>query len=258
MVNHCPMTRAGTIRLDVQGPLARMTFDRPHVLNAGNAAFASDLADVVREIGVLDDVRVIVMTGAGRAFQTGVDLNALAAGELTQPDLVRWEDAMTTLERMDKLVIAGINGHCIGGGLQLALVCDYRLAVEDALLSLPAVKECLIPSMALYRLPRLIGLGRAKELILLGEPITAREGERIGLVNRAVPAADFSKALDETVERFLALPPVSVTASKRLSTRAFDLDFETFRHEMNTALAGCFASDEHQRAMANIRSKKRS
>jgi enoyl-CoA hydratase len=258
MVNHCPMTRAGTIRLDVQGPLARMTFDRPEVLNAGNARFAADLAEVVREISVLDDVRVIVMSGAGRAFQTGVDLKALAAGELTLPDLVRWEDAMTALERMDKLVIAGINGHCIGGGLQLALVCDYRLAVEDALLSLPAVKECLIPSMALYRLPRLIGLGRAKELILLGEPITAREGERIGLVNRAVPAADFPKALDETIERFLALPPVSVTASKRLSTRAFELDFETFRREMNTALAGCFASDEHQRAMANIRSKKRS
>jgi enoyl-CoA hydratase/carnithine racemase len=258
MVNHCPMTRATTIRLDVQGPLARMTFDRPDVLNAGNARFAADLADVVREISVRDDVRVIVMSGAGRAFQTGVDLKALAAGELTLPDLVRWEDAMTALERMDKLVIAAINGHCIGGGLQLALVCDYRLAVEDALLSLPAVKDCLIPSMALYRLPRLIGLGRAKELILLGEPITAREGERIGLVSRAVPAADFPKALDETIERFLALPPVSVTASKRLSTRAFDLDFETFRREMNTALAGCFASDEHQRAMANIRSKKRS
>jgi len=112
--------------------------------------------------------------------------------------------------------------------------------------------------MALYRLPRLIGLARAKELILLGEPITAREGERIGLVNRAVPPADFSKALDETVERFLALPPVSVTASKRLSTRAFDLDFETFRHEMNAALVGCFESDEHQRAMANLRSKERS
>jgi len=198
------------------------------------------------------------MTGAGRAFQTGVDLKALAAGELSRLDLVRWEDAMTAIERMDKLFIAGINGHCIGGGLQLALVCDYRLAVEDALLSLPAVKECLIPSMALYRLPRLIGLARAKELILLGEPVTAREGERIGLVNRAVPPADFPKALDETIDRFLALPPVSVRASKRLSTRAFDLDFETFREEMNAALVGCFESDEHQRAMANIRSKKRS
>ena len=258
MVNHCPVTSATTIRLDVQGGVARMTFDRPEVLNAGNAQFVADLGRAVAAIDARDDVRVVVMTGAGRAFQTGVDLKALAAGALTQPDLIAWEDAMTAIERMDRLVIAAINGHCIGGGLQLALVCDYRFAVEDALLSLPAVKECLIPSMALYRLPRLIGLARAKELILLGEPITAREGERIGLVNRAVPAADFPKALDEIVEKFLALPPVSVTASKRLSTSAFDLDFETFRREMNTALAGCFASDEHQRAMAHIRSKKRS
>ena len=252
------MAHEATIRLDVRGPIARMTFDRPEVLNAGNARFAAELGEVVATVAARNGVRVVVMTGAGRAFQTGVDLKALAAGELTLSDLVRWEDAMTAIERMDKLFIAGINGHCIGGGLQLALVCDYRLAVEDALLSLPAVKECLIPSMALYRLPRLIGLARAKELILLGEAITAREGERIGLVNRVVPPPDFLKALDETVERFLALPPVSVTASKRLSTRAFDLDFETFREEMNAALVGCFESDEHQRAMANIRSKKRS
>src|SRR5215510_12312913 len=247
-----------TIRLEVDREVARLTFDRPHVLNAGNSRFASELAEAVAAIEARADVRVVVMTGAGRAFQTGVDLKALASGDLTQPDLIAWEDAMTAIERMDRLVIAAINGHCIGGGLQLALVCDYRLAVEDALLSLPAVKECLIPSMALYRLPRLIGLARAKELILLGGPITAREGERIGLVNRAVPAADFPKALEETIERFLALPLVSAIASKRLSTRAFDLDFDTFRREMNGALAGCFASDEHQRAMANIRSKKRS
>lgn len=77
-------------------------------------------------------------------------------------------------------------------------MCDYRLAADGALLGLPAVKECLIPSMALYRLPRLIGLARAKELILLGEPIAAREAERVGLVNRVVPAADFAEALDAT------------------------------------------------------------
>src|SRR5262245_25931041 len=165
MVNHCTVTSATTISLEVQGRVSRMTFDRPEVLNAGNAQFAADLGRAVAAIDARDGVRVVVMTGAGRAFQTGVDLKALAAGELTQPDLIAWEDAMTAIERMDRLVIAAINGHCIGGGLQLALVCDYRLAVEEALLSLPAVKECLIPSMALYRLPRLIGLARAKELI---------------------------------------------------------------------------------------------
>src|SRR5262249_60051986 len=162
-----------TIRLEVRGEVAHLTFDRPHVLNAGNSRFASELAEAVAAIAARRDVRVVVLTGAGRAFQTGVDLKALAAGELTQGDLIRWEDAMTAIERMDKLVIAAINGHCIGGGLQLALVCDYRLAVDDALLSLPAVKECLIPSMALYRLPRLIGIGSANGLILLRQALAA-------------------------------------------------------------------------------------
>ncbi|MBI4253796.1 MAG: enoyl-CoA hydratase/isomerase family protein [Candidatus Rokubacteria bacterium] len=245
-----------TMRLEIAGPVARMTFDRPAVLNAGNARFAAELHDVVEAVAARADVRVVVMTGAGRAFQTGVDLTALAAGALGLADLVRWEDAMTAIERMDTLFIAGINGHCIGGGLQLALVCDYRLAADGALLGLPAVKECLIPSMALYRLPRLIGLARAKELILLGEPITARDAERAGLVNRVVPAADFATALDETVGRFLALPPVSVTASKRLATRAFDLDADTFRKEMTAALGDCLASDEHRRAMAAIRARQ--
>src|SRR5688572_22085089 len=129
---------------------------------------------------------------------------------------------MTAIERMDRLFIAGINGHCLGGGLQLALVCDYRLATEAALLGLPAVKECLIPSMALYRLPRLIGAARARELILLGEPISAAVADRYGLVNRVVPAGDFDRALDETIQKFLSLPPASVRASKRLSARAFD------------------------------------
>ena len=249
------MPRLETMRLAVDGPRAWLTLDRPEVLNAGDARFVRDLGAVVAELSARPGVRVVVLTGAGRAFCTGVDLKALASGAVGLPDFVAWEDAMVAIERMDTLFVAGINGHCLGGGLQLALVCDYRLAAEDALLGLPAVKECLIPSMSLYRLPRLIGLARAKELILLGEPIAAREAERYGLVNRVVPAADFPKALDETVERFLALPPASVRASKRLATRAFDLDFETFRREMNRELAACLGSEEHRRAMDEIRAR---
>jgi enoyl-CoA hydratase/carnithine racemase len=157
---------------------------------------------------------------------------------------------------MDRLVIAGINGHCLGGGLQLTLVCDYRLASEDALLGLPAVKECLIPSCALYRLPRLIGAARARELILLGEPITAREAERYGLVNRVVPAAEFPAALEATVERFLALPSTSVRASKLLTGRAFDVDLDTFRAEMQAHFQACLDSEDHRRAMADLRAAR--
>jgi enoyl-CoA hydratase/carnithine racemase len=179
----------------------------------------------------------------------------LARGRFGLDDFVAWEDAMVAIERMDKLFIAGIHGYCLGGGLQLTLVCDYRLASEDAILGLPAVKECLIPSLALYRLPRLIGAARARELILLGEPIGAREAERCGLVNRAVPPGEFPAALDGLVERFLALPMESVSASKRLLARAFDLDLETFRHAMEQEFRHCLASDDHRRAMDAIRRK---
>ena len=120
------------------------------------------------------------------------------------------------------------------------------------------MKECLIPSMALYRLPRLIGAARARELILLGEPIDASTAERYGLVNRVVAAADFERELDATVEKFLALPPASVRASKRLSARAFDLDFDAFRREMQAHFKICLDSDEHRAAMQAIRSKRSS
>jgi enoyl-CoA hydratase/carnithine racemase len=246
-----------TMGLELSGPLARLVLDRPEVLNAGDARWVADLSEAVAEVARHPGVRVVVLTGAGRAFCTGVDLTALSRGELRLEHFVAWEDAMTALEALDALVIAGINGHCLGGGLQLALVADYRLASEAALLGLPAVKECLIASMALWRLPRLIGLSRAKELILLGQPIAAREAERYGLVNRVVPAADFACALDETVERFLALPPASARASTRLTTRAFELDFPTFRAEMEGALAGCLSSEEHRLAMEVIRRAKR-
>jgi enoyl-CoA hydratase/carnithine racemase len=244
-----------TIRLDFDGPLARVTLDRPEVLNAGNAEWVRELGDVVARLAARADLRVVVLTGAGRAFCTGVDLNALAGGHFGLDDFIAWEDAMVAIERMDTLFIAGINGHCLGGGLQLTLVCDYRLASEDALLGLPAVKECLIPSCALYRLPRLIGAARATELILLGEPITARQAERYGLVNRVVPAAEFPAALDALVERFLSLPQTSVRASKRLLARAFDVDLDTFRREMEVEFKRCLASEDHRRAMEALRRK---
>lgn len=242
-----------TIRFDVVGALARITLERPEVLNAGNAEWVADLNEVVTRLTAAPDVRVAIITGAGRAFSTGVDLKALSSGEFGLADFVAWEDAMTAMERMDVLFVAAINGHCLGGGLQLTLVCDYRLASEDALLGLPAVKECLIPSMSLYRLPRLIGMARARELILLGEPITARLAESYGLVNRVVPAGAFRGAVDGIAAKLAALPAGSVRASKRLLARAFDLPFDDFRALMQAEFEGCLASAEHQRAMAALR-----
>jgi len=241
------------IRLELEGPVARITLNRPEVLNAGDPGWVAELNDAVAQVGARVDLRVAVITGAGRAFSTGVDLKSLAAGQMTLAHFVAWEDAMTAIERMPLPFIAAINGHCLGGGLQLALVCDYRLACAEASIGLPAVKECLIPSMALYRLPRLIGAARARELILSGDPITAARAEQYGLVDRVVPVADFPRAVDECLERFLALPATSVRVSKRLMARAFDLDFDAFRREMEAGLRDCLGSPEHRAAMDEIR-----
>ena len=246
-----------SVRLELDGPVARVTLNRPEVLNAGDPGWVAELTEVVARIGARPDLRVGVITGAGRAFSTGVDLGALAAGEMTLPHFVAWEDAMTAIERMPIPFIAAINGHCLGGGLQLALVCDYRLAAADAVIGLPAVKECLIPSMALYRLPRLIGAARAGEMILTGEPISATRAEQVGLVNRVVAASEFPGAVDECIARFLALPATAVAASKRLLGRAFDLSFDAFRREMEAGFRLCLDSAEHRAAMEEIRRRRK-
>jgi enoyl-CoA hydratase len=245
-----------SVRLEIDGSVARITLNRPEVLNAGDPGWVAELTDVVARVGALRELRVAVITGAGRAFSTGVDLKSLAAGEMTLPHFVAWEDAMTAIERMPLPFIAAINGHCLGGGLQLALVCDYRLAAADAVIGLPAVKECLIPSMALYRLPRLIGAARAREMILIGEPISAERAADYGLINQVILASEFPRALDECIGRFLALPATSVGVSKRLLARAFDLPFDTFRREMEAGFRLCLDSAEHRTAMDELRRRK--
>ena len=247
-----------TMRLELAGEVARLTLDRPDVLNAGNREWVRDLTEAVARIGDARSVRVAVIIGAGRAFCTGVDLGALARGEFGFPDFRAWEDAMVAIEDMNTLFLAAINGHALGGGLQLALVCDYRLASDAALIGLPAVKEGLIPSLALHRLPRLVGLARARELILLGENISAREAERLNVVNRVVPAAEFPEAVETMVKRLLALPATSVRASKRLTGLAFDLDRDPFRERMNAAFEPMLDSPEHKAAMAAFRQERAS
>ena len=244
---------APAVDLALDGPVARITLNRPEVLNAGDPRWVAELDAVIAAVAARSDLRVAVVGGAGRAFCTGVDLKALAVGAMTLPHFVAWEDAMTAIERLPLPFIAAINGHCLGGGLQLALVCDYRLAAAEATIGLPAVRECLIPSMALYRLPRLIGAARASELILTGEPISAARALEYGLVHRVVPGADFVRAVEERVERFLTLPATGVGWSKRLMARAFDLEFDAFRREMEAGFRECLGSPEHRAAMDGIR-----
>ncbi len=241
-----------------RGPIGEIRLNRPEVLNAMGHQWPADLLAAAREMQEDDTVRVVLLTGEGRAFCSGLDLTQLARGEIPNSFFPAAEHAFRAMETLDKVVIAGIQGYCIGGGLQLAIACDVRIAAADAVLGLPAAREAFLPGMGTYRLPRVIGMGWARHLVLSGENVDAAEAYRIGLVNRVVPRPDLESELESWAERYLDVPRPSMTWAKRLSNQAHDLDWEQFLQAYQAAMNLVLASDEHQEARrAWLRNKGR-
>ncbi len=232
------------------GRIARITLNRPEVLNAEDMTFLADMTEAVHALRDDREARVAIITGAGRAFCSGVDLKALSSGRLEPSFFTGLEPLWDILENCDKAVICGIQSYCLGGGLQIALACDLRIASDDAVLGLPAVKECLVPGVGPYRLPRLIGMGRARELLLLGDTVDARRALEIGLVNEVVLRAELETRCQALAERFLTVPYTSMVHIKRLSNLAFQTDYAGFMAAYVPAQQACLASPEHQAAMA--------
>jgi enoyl-CoA hydratase/carnithine racemase len=166
------------------------------------------------------------------------------------------EQAFQGLELMDKITIAALHGYCLGGGLQLAIACDIRLCSAGCRLGLPAVKEGLFPGMAPFRLPRLIGLGAARRLILSGELIGPDEAFQMGLVDHLAPVENFEAGVGRLLEHYLAAPPTALLASKQLMRQAFNASFETVFTESLPLLAVCLASPEVTAAKAAWRQAK--
>jgi enoyl-CoA hydratase len=231
------------------GPIATLHLKRTERLNAFGMRGTVELNTAADALAADGATHVIIITGEGRSFSTGIDLKELSAGKIDMSYHLRWEGALRKFELMNKVVIAAINGWCLGGGLQLALACDVRIAVESAQLGLPAVKEGLIPGMGVYRLPRAIGITRARRFILSGELIDGREGERIGLVDYCVSEAGFARKVAEVSSSYLKVPWASVLLSKQMTNRAFDLPFDEFLQEYFAAQAQAMQSDDHVTAM---------
>jgi enoyl-CoA hydratase len=237
-----------SILLNVDASLATITLNRPQVLNAENLAWVEALDTVVHEISTRPEVRVVLVRGAGRAFCSGMDLDMLSQEGMPPGFYEGQERAFHALELLDKIVLAALHGYCLGGGLQLAISCDIRICSTDCRLGLPALQEGFFPGMAVFRLPRLIGLGPACRLILSGEVIGSEEAMRLGLVDHLVPADRFAAGVDELVHVYLAAPQTASIASKRLMRRAFDAPFEMVYEESLPLLARCQASPEVQSA----------
>jgi enoyl-CoA hydratase len=236
----------GTVLLSVEGPLARITLNRPEVLNAANLALMADFEAVIDAVEAEPDVRVVVVQGNGRAFSAGLDLDMQAGG--ASPELLeffeRQERSRGRLESLDAIIIAAVHGYCLGGGLQLAISCDLRVCSTDCLLGLPAVLEGIFPAMATVRLPRLIGLGPARRLVLSGELVGAEEALRLGMVDYVVPAERFTEGTAEVIERYLKVPRTAARASKRLMRRAFEAPLETLEAEMLPLMVDCLNSED--------------
>ncbi len=230
------------------GPLGEIRLNEPEVLNAQGRHWPEDMLAAAEQVREDSEIRVVLLTGEGRSFCSGLNLTQLGRGEIPNEWFHTCEYAFRSMEAMEKPTIAGLQGHCIGGGLQVAIACDVRIAADDAIIGLPATREAFIPGMSTYRLPRVIGMAHARHLILSGQNIDAEEAYRIGLVNKVVPRADLESELEAWAQLYLEVPRVSVVWSKRLSNMAFDLDFERFLEEYDRAVDAVISSEEHQAA----------
>lgn len=204
------------IRLDVAGRLATITIDRPDVRNAIDRQTADEMSAALAEIRAQDEVAAVVITGGGeRVFVSGADIKDLKSRTF-KSGLEGCNNALfEAIENLDRPVVAAINGHALGGGLELALACDIRVAVSDAKFGFPEVGLGIMPGAGgTQRLPRVVGMGRAREMILTGELIDASEAHRIGLVNRVVPRADFATAVKNLTDKLLTRGPVALRLAK--------------------------------------------
>src|SRR5918996_5775922 len=191
----------GPVTYAAEDGLAWITLNRPAVLNALDTDLAAALAAHVATAAADPDITLVVVRGAGRAFCSGMDRTALAAGAIGDAFYRHWIRALNCLEDMPKVSLAVLHGYAIGGGLQLALACDLRVATDDAILGLGASRHGIIPDGAVLRLARIVGLGRAKELAPFNEDVTPAAALAIGLVNWVCPQAEVEATLARLLER---------------------------------------------------------
>jgi 2-oxoglutaroyl-CoA hydrolase len=216
------MTALDGLRLERDGDVATITLDLPEKLNRVSMAARDQLAGLFEELGSDDDVRVIVLTGAGdKAFTAGGDIPGFLEREPEELSRLAWNVAAP--ERCPKPVIAKLRGYAFGVGLELALACDFRVATEDVELALPEVKIGMLPgSGGTQRLARMIGLGRAKDMVMRGRRVGAEEALAIGLVTEVVAATELDTAVSSLVDELLALSPLALALAKRVLNHAYD------------------------------------
>jgi enoyl-CoA hydratase len=217
------------LTFEVAERIATVTINRPDKLNALNSATLGELSHAIDEIRIRDDIGGAIITGAGRAFVAGADIRELA-GQTPVVAKARargGQDVFRRIETCSKPVVAAVNGFALGGGCELAMACHIRIASDQAKFGQPEVKLGLCPGYGgTQRLPRLVGKGRALQLLLTAETIDANEAFRIGLVNRVVHAAELMNTARELIRQILANGPLAVALCIEAADRGMEMSLD--------------------------------
>lgn len=219
------------LRYEVDGPVATLTINRPEKRNAWSSTLSHELVDAFAAIEADPTIRATIFTGAGdKAFSAGADLGnerthrTSSAGEALAAVTPRGMDVFNAVADHPKPIVAAINGFAVGIGCLITLCCDILLASDNAELGLPQVPLGIIPAYGGgVRLARYVGRGKAMEMVLLGERITAEEGYRVGLLNKVVPQAELAPLARDYAQRLAALPPLAVRMAKESLNKGLDI-----------------------------------
>jgi enoyl-CoA hydratase/carnithine racemase len=240
-----------TLIVDEVDRVVTITMNRPRRKNAANSVMWEELSDVVRALHSADEVRAVVLTGAGGDFCSGADVS----GEETRSrhmlhSMRHIGDLCLSLQRLAQPTVAKVRGVAAGAGLNMALACDLVIAAEGARFSEIFARRGLVVDFGgSWLLPRLVGMHRAKELVLLADIIDATEADRIGLVNRVVPEAELDATVDSIATRLAAGPPIALAMSKRLLNNSFDVTLEQALDDEGLAQTVTFTTEDVAEAM---------
>ncbi len=253
-----------TLQLVIAGGVATVTLNRPDSMNALNALMKQELLTLfAEELPVAEEVRAVVLTGAGtKAFCAGADIKERSASEPRPAEFIaaqrRAHALFRAIEALAQPTIAAINGFAFGGGTELALACDLRIAAQSASLGLTEVNLGVIPAGGgTQRLARLVGAGRAKELIFTGERVAAARAAEIGLVNRVVPDADLAAAAATLAAQLAAKPPLALRFAKQAIDRGMQVGLDAGLEYELYAAAILFDTEDRREGMRAFVEKRK-
>lgn len=252
------------IIVEKENGIATITMNRPDKLNALNIEMQMEMKEVLDSFSMDDEVRVIILTGAGRAFSSGGDIGTMKEAHDSDPLLLRQALYYATSEvtnriwNIEKPVIAAVNGVAAGGACNFALACDFVIASENARFGEVFIHVGLVPDGGgSWILSRLVGLQKAKEIIMMGKMVPAEEAEKIGMVNKVVPQEDIMSTAKEYAKILASLPSKTLGAAKKTINKALTTDLrEAMDYEM-TMQAICFQTDAHRERVKAFLEKRK-